>query len=279
MSPAPDGLVAVPVADLRGAPRADAELVNQALLGTPVVIGEAHMDDVGTRWHAVRLPDYAGWMRADDILPDVPPPAPHGTVRVAVPCTPLILPEGVSLPAYAGTSLPLAAPPEGSTGPLHVRLPDGRTAEADRGALVPRDPASPGPAAAVVATARAFLGTPYLWGGMTVAGIDCSGLTQIAYRVQGYGISRDAHEQFHEIATAVEPEAWQPGDLIFYGRGPTQVVHVMLYAGDAHVVHAKGSARVVVESMNPGDADYHRRPDTYLGARRVITAPPGEEQL
>ena len=51
----------------------------------------------------------------------------------------------------------------------------------------------------------------------------------------------------------------------------------MLYVGDEHVLHAKGSAQVVIQSMNPTHADYHARTDQYLGARRVIPAGPDEE--
>jgi gamma-D-glutamyl-L-lysine dipeptidyl-peptidase len=276
--------VSAPVADVRAEPRDDAERVNQALLGTPVDALEAGPEG----WARVRLPDYTGWMRERDLIPAAPAP-PTRNVRVAAQRADLRIlgadgaPNGETTPAYAGADLPLApdAAAAGMEGVIIVTLPDGREAIADPADLAPAEPDYRGTAAAVLDTARGFLDTPYLWGGMTQEGIDCSGLTQIAYRVHGYTIPRDADEQFTRLGRAVEPDALQPGDLLFFGPTPDRVTHVMLYAGGDRVIHASSAAkRVVTQGIRPGAPDYHARRDRYLGARRVIDgcAPSGGDR-
>jgi cell wall-associated NlpC family hydrolase len=160
-------------------------------------------------------------------------------------------------------------------GAILVTLPDGREAIADPADLAPAAADYRGSAAAVLDTAHGFLDTPYLWGGMTEEGIDCSGLTQIAYRVHGYTIPRDADEQFARLERQVAPDELQPGDLLFFGPTHERVTHVMLYAGDDRVIHASSAAkRVVTQGIRPGAPDYHARRDRYLGARRVIDGGP-----
>ena len=280
--PGATGVVRVPVTDLRVAPGREAELVNQALLGTPLTVLDPGTD-AATDWLRVRLPDYEGWMAtaAIETAPGSRPPVRQ--ICVAARSTALTvldtddLPTGKPLTVYAGTRLVLApdAAVNGMEGWVLITLPDGSDALADPAALTPAAPDACGSAAAVIETAQAFLGVPYLWGGLTERGIDCSGLMQIAYRVHGYDLPRDADQQLRGIPTAVAGTAWQPGDLIFYGHAPDRVIHVMLALGAGRVIHAKGGQRVMVQSMDPAQPDYHARPDRYLGARRVIRPPEG----
>ena len=133
---------------------------------------------------------------------------------------------------------------------------------------------------AVLATAHQFLTTPYLWGGMSVHGIDCSGFVQTIYRVHGYTMPRDADMQFAALPAAVERGAWQPGDLLFFGPSADDITHVGMFVGDNRVIHATAKSSppsVLVQSLDPTAADYSSRlAGSYVGARRVITdAPPG----
>ncbi len=277
LPPGAMGVVCVPVADLRAAPQGEAELINQALLGTPVTVL-----DLGTAaaagWVRVRLPDYEGWLATAAIGTAAGTNPAARQICVAARSTALTvldtddLPTGDPLTVYAGTRLVLApdAAVSGMEGWVLVTLPDGSDALADPAALAPVEPDACGSAAAVIETAQAFLGVPYLWGGLTERGIDCSGLMQIAYRVHGYDLPRNADQQLQAIPTVVDGTNWQPGDLIFYGHPPDRVIHVMLALGDGRVVHAKGDQQVMVQSMDPAQPDYHARLDSYLGARRVI---------
>ena len=96
----------------------------------------------------------------------------------------------------------------------------------------------------VISRAETFLGQPYYWGGRSPQGIDCSGLTNVAYRASGVGIPRDAHEQY---LRATRINALQPGDLIFLSEkdNPARIVHVMLYAGNGEVIEAPGTGSTV----------------------------------
>jgi cell wall-associated NlpC family hydrolase len=97
-------------------------------------------------------------------------------------------------------------------------------------------------AGAPVAEARAYLGAPYLWGGMSERGIDCSGLVHMAWRRLGRLVPRDAHEQALAGAPVEEPA---PGDLAVYGD--ERVTHVAFWLGGGRILHAAGGREVVEE--------------------------------
>lgn len=105
----------------------------------------------------------------------------------------------------------------------------------------------------ILRSAQSLIGEPYYWGGRSprtthpdglVAGVDCSGLVNLAYRTAGIEIPRDAHEQFLRAAAVKVP---QPADLVFLSeRGnPQHIVHVMLYAGDGELIEGPGTGMTV----------------------------------
>jgi gamma-D-glutamyl-L-lysine dipeptidyl-peptidase len=100
----------------------------------------------------------------------------------------------------------------------------------------------------VLKAARVFLGQPYYWGGRSShhpgeidrpTGVDCSGLVNLAYRVNGVDIPRDAHEQYMK-SRPLSPAEMKPGDLIFLAKpsNPNRIVHVMIYAGRDRALEA-----------------------------------------
>ena len=111
----------------------------------------------------------------------------------------------------------------------------GRGWVAEDGTVEPRDlPHRPPTADDLIATAGAFLGVPYLWGGTTALGIDCSGFVQQVYRLNGIRLDRDAHQQAMEGRGVDVPAA---GDLIFFGDKGL-ATHVALATGERTFVHA-----------------------------------------
>ena len=118
--------------------------------------------------------------------------------------------------------------------------------------------AAPVSSNSVVAYASNFLGTPYLWGGTTPSGFDCSGFTQYVYRHFGIRLGRTTYDQIKD-GNAVSRDELQPGDLVFFGKGsPT---HMGIYVGNGMYIHAPRTGDVV--KISPLS-----RPD-YITARRV----------
>ena len=115
----------------------------------------------------------------------------------------------------------------------------------------------------LVGVARKFLGSPYMWGGMSAGLFDCSGLTGFCYFMAGIQLPRDASQQI-KLGTPVDFEDMQAGDLVFFGE--KRVGHVALCTGPGRIIH---SSQIVREnSLVAGEPDYYGR--NILGIRRII---------
>lgn len=124
-------------------------------------------------------------------------------------------------------------------------------------------PAASSKGQAIVNTAMQYLGVPYVWGGTSPSGFDCSGLVQYACRANGISVNRVAADQRNN-GTYVSRENLQPGDLVFFAKGG-YIHHVGIYVGNGNMIHAPQTGDVVkISSIN---TEY--RIASYAGAVRV----------
>lgn len=100
------------------------------------------------------------------------------------------------------------------------------------------------PKEALIEMATQFLNAPYLWGGKTPFGIDCSGFTQMVYKLCGYKLLRDAGQQATQGAVLSFIEESEPGDLAFFDNEEGVITHVGIIMKDNYIIHAHGKIRI-----------------------------------
>ncbi len=276
------GIVNVSVCNIRSEPRHSAELATQALLGATLRVWKKQGD-----FYLVQSPDdYFGWlddgglqlMTASEyenwtnseraIITQDFVFAYENTDEKSQKITDLVAGNMVQVIENKGVF-------------TKISLPDGRSGFVKRENLSPLDTwlSSRQPTAEnVLATAREMMGSPYLWGGTSSKGMDCSGFTKMAFFLNGIQLPRDASQQVH-TGELVETDTGtlqnlQPGDLLFFGRKATlekkeRISHVAIYLGDGKIIHA--SDRVKVESLMRGDPSFvEDRLASFVRCRRII---------
>lgn len=118
----------------------------------------------------------------------------------------------------------------------------------------------------IVATAKEYLGTPYVWGGTSPKGFDCSGFVYYVYQQYGYQLQRRASLQYANNGVSVSKSQLQPGDLVFFSDSVDPIGHVGMYIGDGYFIHASsGKGCVVITSLSSSYYANH-----YTGAKRII---------
>lgn len=119
-------------------------------------------------------------------------------------------------------------------------------------------------AQAIIATAKKYIGSPYLWGGITPAGFDCSGYMQYVFKIHGISLPRTSVQQSN-FGTAVSKKNLKPGDLVFFNTSGKGVSHVGMYIGNNQFIHSSSSKGVTISSLS--SSYWSAR---YLSARRVL---------
>ncbi len=96
----------------------------------------------------------------------------------------------------------------------------------------------------LVRTAYKFVNAPYLWGGRTIFGVDCSGFTQMVYKINGYQLFRDAHQQASQGEVLSFIEECEPGDLAFFDNEDGEIVHTGIVLDNNYIIHCNGKVRI-----------------------------------
>ena len=257
----PWALVTISVACLRGEPRSGAELVSQAIMGTPVKVLEcdggmsrvqtpdgyiAYVTDSSLQF--LSADGFAAWKKARRVVVtanlSMAYEKPVENIDAAV--SDLLL---GNILEYKGET----------AGFVQVSLPDGRTGyvkktdvkEFSEWAKQNFDMPT------IERSARRMMGTPYLWGGMSAKMADCSGFVRTAYFSNGIILQRDASQQAL-TGKKIDPKKWrteaEPGDLIFIGTKSGKVTHVAMYIGNGKYIHSSG--RVKINGMDKSASDF-----------------------
>lgn len=217
--------IAIPVADLRPAPDFARGIDTQLLMGEPVAV----LDRAGGWcWIKAGIDDYVGYLEETAVALSLPDP----THIVTVPRTFLYPRADMKAPASAalsiGSRLTILSETE-ARGSRYLLCADGSAVMAAH-----CRPIGGTPDADYVAVAARFLETPYLWGGRSGFGIDCSGLVQLSLMLAGRAAPRDSDMQATGLGTVIAPEEARRGDLVFW-KG-----HVAILEDEATILHANG---------------------------------------
>jgi cell wall-associated NlpC family hydrolase len=286
------GIVAVSVGNVRTSPRHPGAMATQAMMG---MVARLFKQQGG--WYYIQLPDrYMGWLESNamKITNETGVEAWKAASKAIVTTYFTMVreePNANAQPlrdAVAGNLMKQLGE-KGSW--VHVELPDGATGYIERSSV--EDYASWKQSRHLTVeniekTAKTFLGVPYLWGGTSPKGMDCSGFTKMVYRLNGLELSRDASQQAQE-GDDIEPgenfQNLKKGDLVFFGRKgsperPEQVSHVGIYLSNREFIHTPGGSWVKINSFNPTAPNFSEgllksfvRAQRYIGSTKIPEVP------
>ncbi len=246
----------------------DGRTLSQVLLGDPVRVTEVRdgwAKVIATAQPAPKLDPrgYPGWLPVDQLTAAGEPDGD----RVVVDATSTALrdaPDGDVVVPGVILGTPLTSLSEPYRGWRQVAVPGFDEPLWARDRDLTAEPAGEPQAADVLAVAGRMLDVPYIWGGVSAYGIDCSGLVYLAHRRLGVAVARDADEQ-HAAAKPVQLGEERPGDLYFFAREGKGVHHVGFAAGEGRMLHADYTARqVVLEPLS------EERRATLVSAARLL---------
>ncbi len=276
-----EGVIKISVANLRSRPSHSSELVTQAILGTPVKV---YKKDGG--WYYIQTPEgYLAWVDYGGVTPfsknDLS--AWKAAEKVIYLKTFGFAYEGANSESQvisdlvAGNILEFAGEENGF---YKVKYPHGKVGYIEKSHAQPYEQWLTGlqpSGETLVETSKTLMGIPYLWGGTSAKGVDCSGYTKTIFFLNGIIIPRDASQQIHtgiEVDTERKFENLVPGDLLFFGRkatetSPERVIHVGMWIGDNKFIHSMGDVHISNFDLTADDFDEYNY-NRYLRTKRVL---------
>lgn len=272
------GIVKISVANLRKEPKFQAELVNQALLGTGVRI----LKERKSFYYVQNFYDnYLGWMSKGSVVRTDSSGYAMWNHSERVMCVAnyaaVVDLEGSADGGFLVDMVPGAILKRlgKRANFIKVETPDGRSGYVESKSVMEAGKATAIVATRkkVLATSKTFLGTPYLWGGTSSKGLDCSGFVQTAFRLNNYKLPRDV-SQMARLGNRIEDPGTNfqnllPGDVLFFGSAPERLSHCALYLGNQRYIHSSFS--VHINSFDPSDRLYNDyRRNAFQQARRFF---------
>jgi cell wall-associated NlpC family hydrolase len=276
-------IVVVPVTNMYSQPSDQSDVVSQAIYGSNVTLLTARGE-----WCRIQTADhYKGWVpsrhlrlvqngsgyatsgvivQVDSLFANVyhePDVTRHKPV-ITIPFESrlVVIPDA---PSDGTKDVKGKKGKEDHEGWLQVRLPDKRSEWIQSSDVVP-DP-KPLSIPQSIDLAKRFLGIPYLWGGSSSFGFDCSGFTQMLVRARGFNMPRDADKQAAWTgAIPVDRKDLQLGDLLFFGSSPRNITHTGMYIGDGQFIHDSTNGRPVVQISRLDDQPWTK---LLVASRRV----------
>ena len=227
----PYAVVSVPAAPVRRKPRHQKEMSNQLLFGETVEI----LRERGLLWVKVRSlhDNYEGWMTRN-LLEDMDEENALSLRQfVTTDLLNTVTVQGIDTHVPLGASLPMAGIETGKLGKLTVEY-KGRSL--DRMIRTPTGEL-------VEETARRWLNAPYLWGGRTILGVDCSGFVQVNFKMVSIDLPRDAWQQAQQGHAVKKLKDAVKGDLAFFDD-KEEIVHVGILLNNTEIIHASGKVRI-----------------------------------
>jgi uncharacterized protein YgiM (DUF1202 family) len=277
------GIVAASVGNVRTNPRNAAELSTQVLMGTVVKL----LKKQGGHYY-IQMPDhYIGWLEANAMkVTNAAGIDEWNAARKVIVTTYFTMvrekPDRAAMPVSDAVAGVLMKQVRTSGSWVAVELPDGRKGyieNANVEDLKSWKKSRKLTAENIEKTARMFVGIPYLWGGTSPKGMDCSGFTKTVYRLNGLELYRDADQQA-EAGEEVKPgdsfENLKKGDLLFFGRkGPAdrseRISHVAIYLEKQEFIHTPGGSWVKFNSFDPAAPNYSESlRKSFIRARRYV---------
>lgn len=250
-------IIAVPAAPVRQKALHQSEMVNQLLFGETVKVLRVKKDF----WLKVRSlhDDYEGWLTANLVLPVGEEEARSACEWVSNDLLNILsldkktmhVPIGVSLPGFTESAGMLAGLPYHFTG-NHLK----------------RNSEPPNADTLFNFTSR-WLNAPYMWGGRTPLGVDCSGFVQVNYKMLGFDLPRDAWQQAQEGHAVKKLKEAQAGDLVFFDDRD-EIVHVGILLNNEQIIHASGRVRIdPIDKKGIVNADTGKRTHRLEAIRRL----------
>jgi len=240
-----EAVISTAVAPIYKEPGFSSEMVTQGLMWESVSIEEKRDD-----WQRVQMLDgYEGWVH-NFYLTDSPTKFTNRltiTNRIAQVSPQQGKNGSVQVMLSFGTIVPVL---EKTSGYSKIQL-----VNSNAGFIPPQENVTPGKRDIIIKLAKSLIGVPYLWGGKSSFGYDCSGFVQMVLKTAGISIARDTREQIQTKGLdKISINEAQPGDLMFFSKN-NRINHVAFSLGNSKIIHCSGEVKI--ESLKEGEVGFN----------------------